>query len=251
LFKKAIELEPGLARAYVGLAYTYTVMMDSGFAPSMPEALDKQMAAAQKALALDPNDGESHLALGMAHAWRGELDKAAPEFDRAEALAPNNADVLLLISWYLPTMGQTDRALELVNRATRLNPNYPDWYIPGLRYVYFFGRQFDKAFNAAKSVEQQGLGDYVYLALIDAKLGRDTDAKAAAAKVLRLEPDWTAERWISDQGGFAREQESNLVLESAGMAGLPVCATEPTVDKQPNLIRLKACDQQRAKKATG
>src|SRR6185295_7918645 len=114
---------------------------------------------------------ESHLALGMAYAWRGELDKAAPEFDRAEALAPNNADVLLLISWYLPPMGQTERALHLADRATRLNPNYPDWYTPGLRYVYFFGRQFEKSLKAAKSVKQRELGDYVYLALINVNLG--------------------------------------------------------------------------------
>ena len=59
-----------------------------------------------------------------------------------------------------------------------------------------------------------------------AYLGKDAEAKSATANALRLDPGWSAEAWISSQGGFAREQESNLFAPGAQKAGLPMCLTQ-------------------------
>ena len=64
LFRKALELDPQLARAYCGLATVQFYLIDLGLAPSVEEALAKMMEAAEKAVQLDPNDGKTHLALG-------------------------------------------------------------------------------------------------------------------------------------------------------------------------------------------
>ena len=245
LFHKAIELDPQLARAYVGLAETYALMIDSGVTPSISDTLEKLMGAAQKAASLDPSDGQSQLVLGVAYAYRGEPEKAAASFAQAEELAPNDADLLVISGWILPFLGDPGRAVELSERALRLNPHYPDWYIPALRLVYFFAGNFEKSFEFAKQVKEPFAFDYAFLAMDAAYLGKDTEAKSATANALRLDPGWNAEGWISSQGGFAREQEANLFARGAQKAGLPMCLTQAELKKQTNTLRLKICDQQR------
>ena len=88
LFRKALELDPQLARAYVGLVDVQCYLIDLGLAPSVEEVLSKMMQAAAKAVQLDPNDGKTHLALGFAYAYHGKQEQAAAEFARAELLHP-------------------------------------------------------------------------------------------------------------------------------------------------------------------
>ena len=87
LFRKALELDPQLARAYVGLADVYAYLIDLGLAPSVEETLSKMMEAGEKAVKLDPNDGKTHMALGLAYAFNGKPEQALAEFARAETLA--------------------------------------------------------------------------------------------------------------------------------------------------------------------
>src|SRR4029079_93470 len=58
LFRKALEIDPHLARAYVGLVWVQFYLIDLGLAPSVEEALANMMEAAEKAVQIDPNDGE-------------------------------------------------------------------------------------------------------------------------------------------------------------------------------------------------
>ena len=201
LFRKALEIDPQLARAYVGLAFDYEYRLDFGIGdPS--ENLAKHLEAARNAVRLDPNDGEAQLVLGHAYAYQGLADQALEQFAKAEALAPNNADVLILIAWYLPQLGQPDRAVALVEKALQLNPNYPYWYNQGLRFVYFFGGQFDKSVRYSKLVTDPFATDYAYLAAASAMTGGIPAAKVAAAEVARLDPNWSVENYLSDGGGY-------------------------------------------------
>ena len=123
-------------------------------------------------------------------------DQALDQFAKAEALAPNNADLLILIAWLLPQLGEPDRAVALAEKALRLNPNYPYWYNQGLRYVYFFGRQFDKSVKYSKLVSDPFATDYAFLAAASAMTGDMADAKSAAAQVVRVDPNWNVEKDI-------------------------------------------------------
>ena len=80
----------------MGLVDVQCYLIDLGLAPSVEEALSKMMEAAKKAVQLDPNDGNTHFALGLAYAYHGKSEQALAEFARAEALAPSDADLLLL-----------------------------------------------------------------------------------------------------------------------------------------------------------
>jgi len=249
LFLRALEIDPQLARAHVGLAYIYEYRIDFGLG-TVADNLAKLMETARNAVRLDPNDGETQLVLGHAFAYQGMADQALDQFVKAEALAPNNADLLILIAWLLPQLGQPERAVELVEKALRLNPNYPYWYNQGLRYVYFFGRQFDKSVKYSKLVTDPFATDYAFLAAASAMIGDMAGAKAAAAEVVRLDPNWSVEKYLSDGGGYL-DDAAMLFVEGARKAGVRACAQADEVSSTPKFIHLKACDEERARQAAG
>ncbi|MEZ5447397.1 MAG: BTAD domain-containing putative transcriptional regulator [Gammaproteobacteria bacterium] len=245
LFRKALELDPQLARAYVGLADVYFYLIDLGLAPSVEEALSKMMEAAKKAVQLDPDDGKTHYALGVAYAYHGKPEQALAEFDRAEALAPSDADVLIIIAWTIPALGESARAVSLAERSLTLNPHYPDWYNQGLGLVFFFGEQYEKSVKYRLLVKDPFALDYAFLAMAYAYLGRTGEAETAAANVVKLDPGWIAERYLSEAGGYA-DKEAELFVNGARKAGLPDCVPGDKLKDVPNLVHVKSCDQQRA-----
>ncbi len=246
LFQKALELDPQLARAYVGLATVQYYLIDLGLAPSVEEAVRKMAEAAEMAVKLDPNDGLTHQVLGMAYGYQGKPEQSLAELNRAETLAPSDADLLLIVAWSLPALGQSVRAVSLAEKALKLNPQYPDWYNQGLSFMYFFGEQYDTSVRYRLLVKKSLAVDYAFLAVANAYLGRTGEAAAAAATVAKLDPNWTAERYLSEAGGYA-EKEAELFVDGARKTGLSDCLPARKLKDMPNLIRVKSCDQQRAK----
>jgi tetratricopeptide (TPR) repeat protein len=59
LLAKAIELDPSLARAYVGLAAADSVAIDNGWTTSRQDSLDTMLKEVRAALSLDPSDGQA------------------------------------------------------------------------------------------------------------------------------------------------------------------------------------------------
>lgn len=246
LFRRAIEIDPQFARAYCALATVQYYLIDLGLAPSVEEAVRKMADAAEQAVRLDPNDGLTHQVLGMAYGYQGKPEQSLAELNRAEALAPSDADLLLIIAWSLPALGEPARAVDLADRALALNPRYPDWYNQGLGLVYFFGEQYARSVKYRLLVKEPLAPDYAFAAMAYAYLGRTDDAAAAAANVMRLDPAWNAERYLSEAGGYA-EKEGELFVEGARKAGLPDCMPSDKLKDTPNLIRVRSCDQQRAR----
>ena len=88
--------------------------------------------------------------------------------------------------------------------------------------------------------------DHLYRALSFAQLGEAKEVSREATVLLEAYPDYSAEKYLSETGTFARETELNLWLDSHRKAGLPVCATEAQLAKYPEMKRLEQCEQQRA-----
>ena len=148
--------------------------------------------------------------------------KLLAEYAKAETLAPSNADLLLIVAWSIVQFGESERAVSLAEQALKLNPHYPDWYNQGLSLVFFFGEQYDKSVKYRLLVKEPLALDYAYLAMANAYLGRTGDAEAAAANVIKLDPTWIAERYLSEAGGYA-EKEAELFVNGARKAGVPDC----------------------------
>jgi adenylate cyclase len=246
LFQRTLELDSNFARVYVALAWSYSNDADNDWGISWQQTMDSWFRASQKAVALDPYDGEAHATLSMYYQYLNNLEPALAELDQAFELNPNNADILAIAVWMLDRVGQPGRALESILRAIRLNPHHPDWYYSMLRDAYFHNEQFGDCIRASKKkLYPSPILDPLFRALSFAQLGSDKEAALGVAQVMAVQPDYSAEKWLSDTGIYARETELTLFLDSIRKARLPICATEKQLAKYPDMKRLEQCEAQR------
>ena len=121
-FQQAIGKDPNYALAYAGLSESYNVLGANG-PISSKEAFPKVKDAAEKAVDLDDNLAQSHLALGafkLFYEW--EWAGAERAFKRAMELDPNYAAPHELYGYLLRIMGRFDEALAEIRKAQALDP---------------------------------------------------------------------------------------------------------------------------------
>ena len=100
--------------------------------------------AVDRALALDPNLPETHLALGY-YRYYGQRDftGALAEFQQAEQGLPNNVDVIRAIGVIQRRLGRWDEAILALRRAVELDPRNIDAAII-LATTYSYVRRFPR-----------------------------------------------------------------------------------------------------------
>ena len=73
LLTRAVELDPGLARAWIGLAMAEAIAAGNGFSSDPIADLKRYEEHTEKALTLDPSDGLTRTQMGDVRALRGDL----------------------------------------------------------------------------------------------------------------------------------------------------------------------------------
>ncbi len=241
-FRKALELDPNYARPYVGIAWAHNMAHDNDWGPSKKKSLKKWFDASKTAVVLDPSDGMAHMVLGWYYLYTRDMERAYAEIEKAIDLNPNGADTLIHAAGVLSWFGEPERAVETAERAMRLNPRFPDLYHGSARDAYFHARDFEKALRESNKRQNISFWDLVYRPLSYAQLDRKEEAAAAGVELLEHDPEYSAERFLNDNGTYARDTELNLFLESHEKAGLPMCATEEQLAKYPDMKRLEQCE---------
>jgi serine/threonine protein kinase/Tfp pilus assembly protein PilF len=148
-FNQAIAIDPNYGLAYNGLAYNY-INQDGWYLPPH-EAGPKAKQAAEKALAVDPNDADAHLALAIESQWyEWNWPVAEREFKRAIELNPNDAEAYAYYAWFLAPMG---RGVEAVTEARRGQQAAPLASLANfvVASVYVFTEQWDAAMKQLNS----------------------------------------------------------------------------------------------------
>jgi len=149
---QAAEDDPNEPLVYASLALAYDMLAHSPSSP--PDALKNAKMFATKALELDNNLAEAHLALGMCQVY-ADWDKkgARQSFDRALELNPNLAMAHAQNAFFKLMLGDKDKAIEEVKRAQEVDPLvplYPAWS----GWIQFWLGQNDEAvIEAKKSLE--------------------------------------------------------------------------------------------------
>jgi hypothetical protein len=122
-FTQAIVHDPAYPAPYVGLADTYNLLRE--YSAMLPqEAFPRALAAARKAVELDPNSAEAHNSLAFASFW-GSFDAATAdqEFRRAIELDPTLPRAHHWYATFLVQLGRAPEALVEIERARQLNPS--------------------------------------------------------------------------------------------------------------------------------
>ncbi len=124
-FQSAAAVEPESADAYSGLAASYALLGIYDFWRPR-EAFGPAETLARRALELDPESGEAHLAMGLVAAvghW--DWDAAEREIERAVELAPDSAEVWAWRGGYLSASGRHEEAIASTEKALALDPTSP------------------------------------------------------------------------------------------------------------------------------
>ena len=202
LFERAIELDPAFAMAYVGLASTFTLEVRLGWSPSLAESLERARALTHKALALDDALADAYAQLGYISLLQRQHAQAITAGQQAIALSPNGAEVHALLAVTLNFAGRPEDGLTMIEKAMRLSPVYPSWYLHVLGMSHYLVGRYEEAlaaFTHSRDRYPDVWFPYVGLVLTSVQLGREGDARAAAAEILRRDPAFSLERYAAIQ----------------------------------------------------
>jgi len=198
LLEKAVALDPLYAEAYAALGMTYGLEWSYQWSQD-PQTLQRALELAQKAIALDDSLPRAHLILGGVYLGLKHYDQAVASTERAIALDPNFADAYALgLASIFSFIGRPAEAVGLVEKAMRLNPRSPPAYFFELGRAYRLLGRYEEAIVALKEAVARNpsmLYAHFLLAGIYGELDREEEARAAAAEVLRLNPDFSLEVW--------------------------------------------------------
>ncbi|MDT7541360.1 MAG: eukaryotic-like serine/threonine-protein kinase [Acidobacteriota bacterium] len=141
LFQQALGEDPDYANAYAGLADAYIVLGDYEW--EKPQvAFPQAIAAARRAIGLNPTLSEAHNSLAQAlllGEWN--FQEARQEFQRA---ATKDATAYQWYAEFLSMQGQHDEAIKNMRAAQRLDP-YAVIIKRSLGDLHYNARQFDDA----------------------------------------------------------------------------------------------------------
>jgi TolB-like protein/Tfp pilus assembly protein PilF len=120
-FTQAIEIDPGYALAYAGLADSY-YRLSNVYAPTR-EAMSKAKEAATRALEIDETLSETHAALGLIKlCYEWDWPGAESEFMRAIEINPNYAVAHQRLALYFNLRGRFEEATEELDLALAIDP---------------------------------------------------------------------------------------------------------------------------------
>ncbi|MGP8069672.1 MAG: hypothetical protein ACLP5V_07250 [Candidatus Bathyarchaeia archaeon] len=205
LFEKAIELDPGFARAYVGEAECHQLLSDAGNEP-WDISVTTVRRLLERALNLDPNLPEVHASLAVMFFNEDDVVGSEAEARRALELNPSLPDPHWTLYELAAVKEEPEEMVRQIEAAYRLDPIRPDFiYRVGLAY-FQTGREqealefWKKTEQLAPAFASRGMTEY-YLAKGDLE-----KAKGLLAKLEKLDPINPRVTWM---GGFIAAMEGD------------------------------------------
>ena len=162
-FRRSRERDPDYAPAWAGLSEAYSLQANYGHGP-VAEGNRRAREAAEKALALDPQLVDAHLALSrIQQGYDWDWEAADASVRKALDLEPGSAQALRRGGGLAMTLGRWNEAIDLADKAIERDPLRPNSY--------------------------STLGGALLA------VNRDTEAEAAFRKALELDPEGSSRHW--------------------------------------------------------
>jgi adenylate cyclase len=194
MFGRAVALDANFAAAWAGLATAHVHLHGSDSEPH----LEKAREASARALKLDPQSAEAHVAAAQGFSMEQRYADAAAEFERAIELDPTLFDAHYYYARSCFKNGDLEKSLRLFRQAQSVRPDdYQAVYLEALVLTQLRG------WNEAREAYQRGLESshkhlalnphdaraYVLGAGACARLGETQRAKEWAERAMSLAPD--------------------------------------------------------------
>jgi adenylate cyclase len=221
LAQRALELDPqfGPVAALAGNCHMHNVLW--GYSTDPEFERKEAVRLSRLALSIDDSDPDTLARAGLISAYMvGDLERDIELADRAVALNPNSSLAWNCRGWVHRNAGLPEEAVRSFERAIRMSPVDPLLHLTftGMGYAYIELHRFDEAIVAGKKALRQNFSfSCRCLASAFAHLGRDAEAREAAARLLEVDPAFTISTFIA-RGG---QSSAKLLIEGLRKAGLP------------------------------
>jgi adenylate cyclase len=160
--------------------------------------IEKAEEFLQKTLAMDENNSDAYGNLSQLYLVRRDYDRAVAEAEKSLSLDPGSAWGLWRYARVLTAAGRPEEAIPLQEKAIRLNPLAPAPFYGDLGLAYRLTGRFEEAVRFYKKASERAPNDFwfhAHLAAVYIMMGRDEEARAEAAEVLRINPRFSVESY--------------------------------------------------------
>ncbi len=159
LYQRAVELDPNFALAQARYSQLESWLVHDG--DRSPERRNKARSLAERALQLQPDLPEAHLALGFSYYYGdNDYDAALREFEIARRGLPNESEVYLALGAIQRRQGKWAESTANLEKSATLNPK-DTWPLQQLTFNYAMQRNFDtanKTIDRALELNPNGIG---------------------------------------------------------------------------------------------
>ncbi len=222
LIKESIQLDPQQPEIYLIMALTY--LEDIWFGSESPLLSFAQASSnLKKAMALDNNNSDAYIVLSVLLIMKKDHEESIAAAKKAITLNPSAADAYFGLGHVLFFSSKPKEALDYLKKAIRLNPIPPSDYYLFIGHCYRSLKRFTEALEAYKKAVEIGPNNiyaHLGLAVLYIFMGSDHEARVAASKVLRIDPDFSLNAIRKASPNKDRDGEESY-YEAARKAGLP------------------------------
>jgi adenylate cyclase len=189
-FQQALDRDPRLARAYVGMAQAYLSLGNGGFI-SWAESIETAKSFLKRALAINEDLAEAHSLLSRA-AFMGDEPNTVIESEarRAIELNPNLADAYQDLADVKSIEGSRDEWVRLLETAYQLDP-LSSRVIERLSAAYLYtGREAEALNHLRRTLHLNPLNTHRWMCLYYTYKGNLDDAERELSQLEALAPAW-------------------------------------------------------------
>jgi adenylate cyclase len=237
LFEKAVKLDPEYGYAWGGAGAAHMVDAMLGYTESPDQSFSLAVEYTDKALKLDETLPCSTAVKARLHMMQGQFEQAIAVGERAITLGTSYDMPNIALSIIMLKAGRFEESIALAKKAIRLNPCYPVYYKTYLASSYFLAGRYEEALEAQEEVlERAQKGEFPpFLAHLDLsayymELGREEEARAHAAEVLKINPKFSLES-VRKRSLYKDPAHLERFLSPLRKAGIPETPPLPLPDK--------------------
>jgi adenylate cyclase len=221
-WERALALDSTSASLNAMVGFTYYVYARFGW-DDRDTALKRGRDYVDGALALDPDNADAHMTLGLLLMVMRRFEEAVIHARKSVALAPGSADAAAFAAVVLGSSDHPQEAVVQIEKAIALSPNCPGNYLGILGNAYRLAGRHAEAISAYKAYHERNPGfGLIDLVIIYQQTSRPELAKEAASKLLSIRKDFTIETWLITQQYRMNTAQVDADIAALAGAGLPM-----------------------------
>jgi len=198
LSEEAIALDPGYAMAYSSAAGALANEVYLGAYKNTKEALERATKLAEKGVALDDSLALAHGVLSWVCIMSRDFDRGVAEAERAVAMEPGSGLSYTTLGLSLNYAGRYEEAIPALKNAIRLMPIPSAVCLNNLGFSYRMLGRYEESIASLKQLiqrEPDSMTGHLHLAATYVMAGKEPEARAEAAEILRINPNFSLEQF--------------------------------------------------------